>query len=327
MLAFMARRLVYAMVTLVFISLAGFFIINLPAGSYLDVFIQQLEAQGTLTSEAQIQTLKQQYGLDHPLYVQYYKWITGFVRGDFGRSFAYNQPVRNLIGSRLGFTALISLCSLLLTWLIAIPIGVYTATHQYSLGDHAATIIGLAGLSIPNFVLALFLMIVASRAFGQHIGGLFSPQFLDAPWSWAKFVDLLNHLWVPVVILATSGTAGLIRIMRGNLLDVLNMQYVQAARARGVSERAVIVKHAVRNAMHPLVMMLGMSLPGIISGATIIDIVLNLPTTGPMYFNALQQKDMYLAGTFLMFLSIMLVIGNFLADLLLAWVDPRIRLD
>jgi peptide/nickel transport system permease protein len=170
-------------------------------------------------------------------------------------------------------------------------------------------------------------MIVASRVFGQHIGGLYSPEYIDAPWSWGKLVDLANHLWIPVVIIATSGTAGLIRIMRGNLLDILNMQFIQAARARGVAEWLVIVKHAVRNAVHPLVMMLGMSLPSIISGATIVSIVLSLPTTGPMYFQALQNKDMYLAGTFLMFLAVMLVIGNFLADLLLAWVDPRIRLE
>lgn len=327
MLAFFARRFVYAIVTLAFISLAGFLIINLPAGTYLDVYIAQLESQGTLTSEAQIETIKRQFGLDEPLYVQYLKWISGFVRGDFGISFAYNTPVADLIWSRLGFTALISFGSLLLTWLIAIPIGIYSATHQYSLGDHAVTLLGLAGLSIPNFVLALFLMIVASRVFGQHIGGLYSPEYIDAPWSWGKLVDLANHLWIPVVIIATSGTAGLIRIMRGNLLDILNMQFIQAARARGVAEWLVIVKHAVRNAVHPLVMMLGMSLPSIISGATIVSIVLSLPTTGPMYFQALQNKDMYLAGTFLMFLAVMLVIGNFLADLLLAWVDPRIRLE
>ena len=327
MFAYFARRLVYMVVTSVFISVAGFVIINLPPGSYLDYYIARLEEQGTSTAEDQIETLKRQYGLDQPGYVQYFVWISGFVRGDFGRSFQYNRDVSELIWERLGFTAAISFTSLLLTWVIAIPIGIYSATHQYSLGDHAFTILGLAGLSIPNFMLALVLMVVAAQTFGQEVGGLFSHAYLDAPWSWLKFVDLLKHLWIPLLVIATGGTACLIRMMRGNLLDILNMQYVQAARARGLHERMVILKHAVRNAVHPLVMLLGMSLPGIISGATVISIVLSLPTTGPLYFNALQQKDMYLAGTFLIFLSIMLVIGNFFADMLLAWIDPRIRFE
>lgn len=327
MVTFLVRRFVYMLMTMVFVSAAGFVIINLPPGSYLDYYIAQLEEQGTLTAESQIKAITKQYGLDQPAYVQYGKWLSGFVRGDFGRSFQYNREVSELIWDRLGFTAVISFLSLLLTWIIAIPIGVYSATHQYSVGDFAFTILGLAGLSVPNFMLALVLMVGMSRILGQEVGGLFSRQYLDASWSFAKFVDLLQHLWVPTVVVATGGTAGLIRIMRGNLLDILNMQYVQAARARGLSERMVIVKHAVRNAVHPLVMLLGMSLPGIISGSTVVSIVLSLPTTGPLYFNALQQKDMYLAVTFLMFLSIMLVVGNFLADLLLAWIDPRIRYD
>ncbi len=327
MLTFFARRFIYMVITLLFVSVMGFIIINLPPGSYLDYYIAQLEEQGTTTAESQIKTLKKQYGLDEPAYVQYGMWFTGFLRGDFGRSFQYNRDVSELLWERLGFTVVISLSSLILTWVIAIPIGIYSATHQYSLGDHIATILGLAGLSIPNFMLALILMVVASQVFGQEVGGLFSQQYLDAPWSWAKFMDLLKHLWVPTLVVATGGTAGLIRMMRGNLLDILNMQYVQAARARGLKERQVIIKHAVRNAIHPLIMLLGMSLPGIISGATVVSIVLSLPTTGPLYFNALQQKDMYLAVTFLMFLSIMLVIGNFLADVLLAWIDPRIRFE
>ncbi|MBN1247077.1 MAG: ABC transporter permease, partial [Anaerolineae bacterium] len=313
MLTFIARRFVYMVVTILFVSVMGFIIINLPPGSYLDYYISQLEAQGTLTSESQIETLKRQYGLDDPPYVQYVKWATGFFRGDFGRSFQYNRDVSELLWGRLGFTMVISVASLALTWLIAIPIGVYSATHQYSLGDSVFTVVGLAGLSIPDFMLALILMVFASQVLKQEVGGLYSQAFLDEPMSWAKFVDLLKHLWIPTLVVATSGTAGLIRIMRGNLLDILNMQYVQAARARGLKERKVIVKHAVRNAVHPLIMLLGMSLPGIISGATVVSIVLSLPTTGPLYFNALQQKDMYLAVTFLMFLSIALVIGNFLA--------------
>jgi peptide/nickel transport system permease protein len=327
MLTFFVRRFVYMVITMLFVSVMGFIIINLPPGSYLDYYIAQLEEQGTTTAESQIETLKKQYGLDEPAYVQYWMWLTGFLRGDFGRSFQYNRDVSELLWQRLGFTVVISLSSLILTWVIAIPIGIYSATHQYAFGDHVATVLGLAGLSIPNFMLALILMVMASQVFGQEVGGLFSQQYLDAPWSWAKFVDLLKHLWVPTLVVATGGTAGLIRMMRGNLLDILNMQYVQAARARGLKERQVIVKHAVRNAIHPLIMLLGMSLPGIISGATVVSIVLSLPTTGPLYFNALQQKDMYLAVTFLMFLSIMLVIGNFLADVLLAWIDPRIRFE
>lgn len=327
MLTFLARRFVYMVLTLLFVSVMGFIIINLPPGSYLDYYIAELESQGTLTAQSQIDAITKQYGLDQPAYVQYWMWFTGFLRGDFGRSFQYNRDVKELLWQRLGYTVVISTTSLILTWIIAIPIGIYSATHQYSLGDHIFSIIGLAGLSIPNFMLALILMVVASRVFNQEVGGLFSAAYIDAPWSWGKFVDLLKHLWIPTLVVATSGTAGLIRMMRGNLLDILNMQYIQAARARGLAEQLVIVKHAVRNAVHPLIMLLGMSLPGIISGATVVSIVLSLPTTGPLYFNALQQKDMYLAVTFLMFLSIMLVIGNFLADLLLAWVDPRIRLE
>jgi len=325
MLSFIARRFIYMVITILFVSVMGFVIINLPPGSYLDYYISELEAQGTMTAESQIETITRRYGLDEPPQVQYWKWFTGFLRGDFGRSFQYNRDVSELLWGRLGFTVVISLSSLILTWVIAIPIGVYSATHQYSMGDHAFTILGLAGLSIPNFMLALVLMVFASQVLGQEVGGLYSQEYLDAPMSWAKFVDLLKHLWIPTIVVATAGTAGLIRMMRGNLLDILNMQYVQAARARGLREQKVIFKHAVRNAVHPLIMLLGMSLPGIISGATVVSIVLSLPTTGPLYFNALRQKDMYLAVTFLMFLSIALVIGNFLADMLLAWIDPRIR--
>ncbi len=325
MLTYIARRFATMMVTIVFVSVMGFIIINLPPGSYLDYYIEQLEEQGTTTADSQIESLKRRYGLDEPPTMQYLKWFSGFFRGDFGRSFQYNRDVSELLWDRLGFTMVISMSSLVLTWLIAIPIGVYSATHQYSAADHAFTVLGLAGLSVPNFMLALVLMVFASQVLGQEVGGLYSRAFLDEPMSWAKFVDLLKHLWIPTFVVATGGTAGLIRMMRGNLLDILNMQYVQAARARGLREPKVIVKHAVRNAVHPLIMLLGMSLPQIISGATVVSIVLSLPTTGPLYFNALQQKDMYLAVTFLMFLSIALVIGNFLADVLLAWIDPRIR--
>lgn len=327
MLAFIARRLVYMISTLVLISFVGFLIINLPPGSYIDVFQAQRQLQGTHTAEAELEALKRRYGLDKPVHIQYLIWVRGFVRGDFGRSFEFNREVSELIWERLGFTVAIATGSLLFIWIVAIPIGIYTATHQYKLGDNVATIVGMAGLSIPDFMLALVLMVVIQRLFGFTVGGLFSREYVDAPWSLAKVIDLVKHLWVPIVVVGTSGTAGLMRIMRGNLLDILNMQYVQAARARGLREATVVVKHAVRNAIHPLIMLLGMSLPTIISGSLIVSIVLGLPTTGPLYFNALRQQDMYLAGTFLMFLAFMLVLGNFLADILLGLIDPRIRYE
>jgi peptide/nickel transport system permease protein len=222
---------------------------------------------------------------------------------------------------------LISIAALIFTWAVAIPIGIYSATHQYSIGDNLFTFIALIGLSIPNFLLALIIMVIAALGFGQSVGGLFSPEYVDAPWSLGRVIDLLKHLWIPVVVVGMSGTAGLMRIMRGNLLDVLKMAYITSARAKGLKERRVIYGHALRNAIHPLIMILGASLPQIISGATIVSMVLSLPTTGPLYFAALRQQDMYLAGTFLVFLAGMLVVGNFLADLLLAWVDPRIRFE
>ncbi|MCL4858487.1 MAG: ABC transporter permease [Caldilineaceae bacterium] len=327
MLAYLVRRFIYMVTTLVLISVIGFFIINLPPGSYLDVYQAQRQNMGTFTAEAELEAIKRRYGLDQPIYVQYWKWATGFVQGDFGRSFQYNREVKDLIWERLGYTALIATLTLAFTWVVAIPIGIYAATHQYKIGDNVATFVGMAGLSIPDFMLALVLMVVAQRVFGFSVGGLFSREYIDAPWSFAKFVDLLKHLWIPVFIVGISGTAGLMRIMRGNLLDVLNMQYVQAARARGLRESTVVVKHAVRNAIHPLIMLLGLSLPSIISGSLVVSIVMGLPTVGPLYFNALRQQDMFLAGTVLMFLAGMLVLGNFLADLLLAVADPRIRYE
>ena len=327
MLSFFGRRLIYMVTTLILISFIGFFIINLPPGSYIDVFQAQRQLQGTHTAEAELESLKRRYGLDRPIYVQYLIWAKGFVQGDFGRSFQYNREVKELIWERLGFTVAIATGSLLFIWIVAIPIGIYAATHQYKLGDNVATLLGMAGLSIPDFMLALVLMVVIQRLTGFTVGGLFSREYVDAPWSFGKLIDLFKHLWVPIIVVGTSGTAGLMRIMRGNLLDILNMQYVQAARARGLREATVIAKHAVRNAIHPLIMLLGLSLPSIISGSLIVSIVLGLPTTGPLYFNALRQQDMYLAGTFLIFLAFMLVLGNFIADILLGLIDPRIRFE
>lgn len=321
------RRIGYMLVTAVLISVVGFAIINLPPGTFLDVKIAELEALGSTTARAQVEALEKRYRLNDPVYVQYARWISGFVRGDFGTSFLYNRPVKELIGQRLFLTIVVSTCTLVFTYLVAIPIGIYSACNQYTKGDYFFTFLGFAGLSIPSFLLALVVMVIGAMVFDQSVGGLFSPQYIDAAWSWAKFVDLLKHLWIPVLVVGTAETAGLIRMMRANLLDVLNHQYVQTARSKGLKESTVIYKHAVRNAIHPLIMQLGMSLPEIISGTTVVGLVLNLPTMGPLYFRALRSQDMFLAGTFLMFMAFMLLVGNLLADLLLAWVDPRIRYD
>jgi peptide/nickel transport system permease protein len=314
-------------ITLVIVTIIGYIIIELPPGSFVENEILRLQKQGGTMTKEQVESLYRRYGLNQPMYVRFFKWISGFVRGDFGEAFAYNMPVRDLIGARLGFTVIISTLTLIFSWVVAILVGVYSATHRYTVPDYIITVLQFIGLAVPNFLLALILMMIAQQAFGMQVGGLYSRQFENAPWSFAKFLDLLNHLWIPVLVIGASGTAWLSRVMRANLLDVLNMQYVQTARAKGLNESVVIWKHAVRNAIHPLIMVLGSSLPGIISGETIVAIVLNLPTTGPLYFNALLNQDMYLAGTFLMFLAIMLLVGNLGADMLLAWVDPRIRYE
>ncbi len=327
MLAFIGHRLIYMITTMILVSLVGFMLINLPPGSYLDVYRAELQMLGTSTAEQQIQALNQRYALDRPIYEQFIRWASGFVRGDFGRSFMYNREVNTLIWSRIGYTLTISGLSLLFSWLIAIPIGIYSATHKYTVWDNVFTFLSFIGLSIPGFLIALVLMVISSRVFGWSVGGLFSREFVDAAWSWPRVVDFLQHLWIPVVVVGLSGTAGIVRMMRGNLLDILNMQYVQTARAKGLTENVVVYKHAVRNALHPLIMSLGMSLPQLISGATVVSIVLSLPTVGPLYFVALRSQDMFLAGTFLIFLSFMLIVGNFLADIALAFVDPRIRFE
>jgi peptide/nickel transport system permease protein len=327
MLNYVIRRIGYMLITLVIISVVGFIIIELPPGSFVETEVRRLQKAGGTMTQEQVKSLYRRYGLDKPEYVRFWKWISGFVRGDFGEAFAYNLPVSDLLWGRLGFTVLISLLTLVFSWVVAIVVGVYSATHRYTIPDYIITVLQFTGLAVPNFMLALILMVGAYRFFNLEVGGLYSRGFENAPFSFAKFIDLLKHLWIPVVVIGASGTAWLSRVMRANLLDVLNMQYVQTARAKGLTENVVTWKHAVRNAIHPLIMVLGGSLPGIISGETIVAIVLNLPTTGPLYFNALLNQDMYLAGTFLMFLSITLLIGNLGADLLLAWVDPRIRYE
>jgi peptide/nickel transport system permease protein len=325
MASYIVRRFGYMLITLVFVTVVGFFIIELPPGSYLEFHIQSLRQQGGDVTPDQIAALERRYGLGDPVHIRFYKWISGFPRGDFGQSFQHQRPVGELIWSRLGYTLLISVLTLIISWGIAIVVGVYSATHRYTIPDYLITFLQFIGLAIPNFLLALVLMIVLQQTFGMRVGVLYSREFRDAPFSIAKMLDLASNLWVPVVILGVAGTAWTSRVMRANLLDVLNMQYVQTARAKGVNEPKVIWKHAVRNALHPLVMTLGLALPGIISGEVIVSTVLNLPTSGPLFFQALIQQDMYLAGTFLVFFAVALLIGNLLADILLAWLDPRIQ--
>ncbi len=327
MLSYIVRRLLYMVVTLFFVSIIGFALIQLPPGSALSAKIQQLRALGGNLSDDQIHSLEARYGINDPIQVKYWKWVSGAVHGDFGQSFTYDSPVNDLIWSRIGFSVLLSSFALLFAWLVSIPAGVYSATHRYTVPDYVITILQFVGVAIPDFLLALILLVFASNVLHADVGGLFSTKYANAPWSQAKFLDLLSHLWIPVIVIAAGSTAWLTRVMRANLLDVLNQQYVQTARAKGLQESFVVWKHAVRNALHPLIMALGGTLPALISGEVIISIVLNLPTTGPLYINALINKDMYLAITFLMALSFMTIVGNLLADLLLAWVDPRVRLE
>lgn len=327
MLNYILRRLGYMAITMVIVTILGYIIIELPPGSYVESEILRLRQMGGNLAPDQITALYKRYGLDKPEYVRFWLWIKGFVRGDFGQAFGYNMPVNQLIFGRLGLTLVFSGLSLIFSWTIAIAAGVYSATHRYTIPDYAITVLQFIGLSVPGFLLALVLMVFAQDTLHMEVGGLYSSKFINAPFSFSKFLDLLNHMWIPILVIGASGTAWLSRVMRANLLDVLNMQYVQTARAKGLAENKVIWKHAFRNAIHPLIMVLGGSLPGLISGETIVAIVLNLPTTGPLYVNALIQKDMYLAGAFLIFLALALLVGNLLADLLLAWVDPRIRYE
>ncbi len=327
MLNYVARRLVNMVVQLAIVSLVGFWIIQLPPGSILDVKINQLRAQGGNLQQSQIESLRARYGVDDPFLVQYGKWISRSLQGDFGTSFDTDQKVGERIFNRLGISVALSLVALLMTYLISIPIGVYSATHRYTVPDYVITLFQFLGLSIPGFLFALLLLIGATQLWDQPIGGLFSPNMVDAPWSFAKLIDFLKHTWIIIVVLATVSTAGLTRVMRGNLLDVLNSQYIQTARSKGLKENVVIWKHAVRNSIHPLVMGIGGLLPALITGDALIATILSLPTIGPMYIEALRNQDIFLAGTILVMLSALLLIGNLIADLVLAAVDPRVRLE
>ncbi len=327
MLRYIFRRLLSVIPVLLIVSVLSFIIIQLPPGDFVTSRIMELELQGTKTSEAQAAMLRQQYGLDRPPIERYFKWMGGLLRGDLGKSFMYNRPVSTLIGERLILTATISILSILLTWLIAIPVGIYSATHQYSPLDYAFTFVGFIGLATPPFLIALILMYFSHTYFDFTITGLFSQEFETQPWSLAKVIDMLKHMWVPALIIGSAGTAGMIRVMRGCLLDELRKQYVITARAKGVSETKLIFKYPVRVAINPLLSTVGWMLPGIISGEVIVSIVLNMPTTGPMLLKALESQDMYLAASFIMILSALTVVGTLISDILLAWSDPRIRYD
>jgi len=314
-------------IILLAVSLVAFIIIQLPPGDYLTTLIENLRARGIQVNEEQIRSLEKQYGLDLPVYAQYFTWMWNMVHGNFGRSFEWNEPVSMLIAERLPLTITISLLTLLFVYAVSIPIGIYSATHQYSIGDYTFTVAGFAGLAIPNFLLALVLMFLFYKYFGLSAGGLFSLDYQIAPWSLAKVIDMLKHLPIPIIVIGTAGTAGLIRVMRGCLLDELRKQYVITARAKGVSERALLFKYPVRVAINPIVSTIGWTLPGIVSGETITAIVLSLPTTGPLLFRALIAQDMYLAGSTVMFLTFLTVIGTLISDILLVWIDPRIRYE
>ncbi len=327
MAAYVIRRLFYMMILLFVLSIVTFIIIQLPPGDYLSSYIGRLRAQGSNVTDELIANLTRRYGLDEPLYQQFLKWFSGLFRGDFGISMQHNEPVRELIGERLALTVTVSLSTLLFTYLVSIPIGIYSATNQYSIGDYAFTTVGFVGLAIPNFMLALLLMFFFNKTFGISVGGLFSPEYRLEPWSIGKIWDMIKHLPVPIIVVGTAGTAGLIRVMRGCLLDELKKQYVVTARAKGVKENTLLFRYPVRIALNPVISTIGWTLPAIVSGGTITAVVLDLPTTGPLLLSALINQDMYLAGTFVMFLSILTVVGTFLSDILLVAIDPRIRFE
>lgn len=327
MVGLVLKRLLYMVVTLLVISIISFTIIQLPPGDYLTSYVAALAETGETVNEAMIASLKARYALDDPFIVQYGKWLWGLLRGDMGMSFEWNRPVTELIGERIALTALVSVSALLLTWAIAIPIGVFSAVKQYSAADYVFTFVGFIGLATPPFMLALVLMYVSYAIFGTSPGGLFSPEYQNADWSWARVLDLLAHLWVPVLIVGMQGTAGMIRVMRGNLLDELRKQYVLTARAKGVGRVRLLLKYPVRVAINPMVSTVGYLLPAIISSGTIVAVVLGLPTAGPMLLQALMNEDMYLAGSFVMLLATLTVIGTLVSDLLLLALDPRIRFE
>ena len=328
MLNYLLRRIGYALIMIVLVSFVSFVIIELPPGDYLTQKVEQLRARGDRSAEQQVDSLRIRYGLDKPFLERYTNWALNFLKGDFGQSFEFDKPISEILGARLGYTVLLALATTLVTWALAIPLGVYSAVKQYSLGDQIISVISFIGLGMPGFLLALIILFFAVIVFNLEVIGLYSAEYRDAPWSFGKFFDLLGHLWLPALISAITGIGGLVRIMRGNLLDTLGQPFVEAARARGLRNTTVTWKHAVRIAINPLITILGSDVfPAIIVGSSLVAIVLNLPTIGPVFIDSLRKLDMFMAGTCIVFLTIMLLVGNLVSDLLLAWIDPRIRLE
>jgi peptide/nickel transport system permease protein len=325
MLMFIFRRLLFMIPTLFAVTIISFAIIEAPPGDFVDAYVSNLMATQANVDQAEIEAMRQRYGLGQPWYVRYGRWMSGIMRGDLGRSMEWNQPVSRLIMQRLPWSLAISLVSFFIAYLIAIPIGLYSATHQYSPGDYLFTLVGFAGLAIPNFLLALIAMWFYFRATGNVAVGLFSQEYQLAPWSFAKFVDLMKHIWLPALIVGTAGTAGLIRVMRANLLDELQKPYVMVARSKGLTEGKVIVKYPFRIAMNPVASTIGWTLPQLVSGELLASLVLGLPTIAPLFVGALLSQDMFLAGSIVLILSTLTVIGTLVSDIVLAWLDPRIR--
>ncbi len=327
MLQYILRRAFLVIPTLLVISLVTFIVIQLPPGDFLSSYISNLVAQGENVDEDVLDRLRVQYGLDQPMYMQYLRWLWRFLQGDMGVSFLWNRPVSELIWGRVGLTFALSLTAMIIQWLLAIPLGIFSAVRQYSIPDYILSALTFVAAGVPHFLIALVLMWVVWSLTKFNVTGMFSRDYINAPWSWARVLDLLKHIWVAVLILGFLGGAGLMRTMRANLLDELNKPYVQTARAKGIRERRLLTKYPVRVALNPFVSTVGWRLPGLISGTTITSIVLGLPTAGPLLFESLLAQDMFLAGSFLMLLSVLTVIGTFLSDILLAMLDPRIRYE
>jgi peptide/nickel transport system permease protein len=327
MLSYLVHRVLIMIPTLIAISIVIFTIINLPQGNYFTTYVAELQESGEPADLAKVEFLEKEYGFDRPLREQYLYWAWGLLHGDMGYSFAYNLPVNKVVGDRLFFTFLVSFTTIVFTYIVAFPIGVYSATHQYSWADHFLTLLGFLGLATPSFLLALVLLYLANVHFGVSIGGLIDPQYVDKPWSISKALSVAAHLWIPVIVIGTAGTASMIRRLRANLLDELQKQYVVTARAKGLHPLKLLFKYPLRMALNPFISDIGSLLPHVISGAAIVSVVMSLPTTGPMLLDALRSQDMYLAGSFLMFMAFLTVIGVFISDLALAVLDPRIRLQ
>jgi peptide/nickel transport system permease protein len=325
MLNYIGRRLALGLFTVWAVSVLSFIIIQLPQGDFATTRLAELAAAGNSSASYEAERLRAEYGLDQPVFVQYFTWIGRVLQGDFGMSFDWNRPVADVIGDRLMLSMVVSVAAIIFTWAVALPIGVYSAVRRYSVGDYTLTFLGFLGLAIPNFLLALILMYLGFAVFDANVGGLFSAEYENAPWSFAKAWDLLKHLVIPAIVLGTAGTAQLIRIMRANLLDELKKPYVITARAKGLSERRLVAKYPVRVALNPFASSIGFLFPQVVSGAIVVSIVLSLPTVGPLLLRALQAQDMYLAGAIVLLLGVMTVIGTLISDLVLMWLDPRIR--